>query len=223
MEGPVPSLQLTFDRAPRFVLLLLSIIAELMLAPLFAGIEFGLHAAQVLTSLIMVAALWAAGAQTASVLLFVPTIVVHLLAVYSGAAPMHVAALILRVLFFGYVTGLIIWGTLRRSDVNIDTIAGAACAYTMLAVVWGNLYLLIEFLRPASFQIPAVWRMGAAGDPAAALVYFSFITLTTVGYGDITPQWPGAGGLAAAEAVVGQLYLAITIARLVGLHTSQRS
>jgi len=53
--------------------------------------------------------------------------------------------------------------------------------------------------------------------------YFSFITLTTVGYGDITPVWPGAGGLAAAEVVVGQLYLAITIARLVGLHTSQRT
>jgi ion channel len=72
------------------------------------------------------------------------------------------------------------------------------------------------------FQFPAVWRMGTAGDPTPALVYFSFVTLTTVGYGDITPQWPGAGGLAAAKAVVGQLYLAITIARLVGLHTSQR-
>jgi hypothetical protein len=67
-----------------------------------------------------------------------------------------------------------------------------------------------------------VWRIGPTGDPQAALVYFSFVTLTTVGYGDITPQWPGAGGLAAAEALVGQLYLAITIARLVGMHTSKR-
>ena len=61
--------------------------------------------------------------------------------------------------------------------------------------------------------------MAAAGDLTPALVYFSFVTL---GYGDITAQWPGAGGLAAAEAVVGQLYLAITIARLVGLHISRR-
>jgi hypothetical protein len=65
--------------------------------------------------------------------------------------------------------------------------------------------------------------MGTSGDPAAALIYFSFITLTTVGYGYITPLWPGAGGLAAAEAIVGQLYLAITIARLVGLHAAQRT
>ena len=219
----MPSLQLTFDRAPRFVLLLLSIIAELMLAPLFAGTELGLHAAQVLASLVMGAALWAAGAQPASVLLFVSAIVTHLLAVYWGAAPMRVAALTLRVLLFSYATGLIMWRTLRRPDVTIDTIAGAACAYTLLALVWGNIYVLLELLRPGSFLIPAAWRMGPSGDPGAALVYFSFVTLTTVGYGDITPVWPGAGGLAAAEAVVGQLYLAVTIARLVGLHTSQRS
>jgi hypothetical protein len=177
----------------------------------------------VLASLVMLAALWAAGAQRAGVLLFVPTIAAQLLAVYWGAAPLHVAALTLRVLFFGYATGLIMWRTLRSSDVTIDTIAGAACAYTLLAMVWGGLYLLLEFLRPGSFNIAAVWRMGPTGDPSAALVYFSFVTLTTVGYGDITPVWPGAGGLAVAEAVVGQLYLAITIARLVGLHTSQRS
>jgi hypothetical protein len=219
----VPSIQLTFDRAPRFVLLLLAIIGELMVAPFFAGSESGLHAAQVVASLVMVAALWAAGAQTALVLLFVPTIAAQLLAAYWGAGPMRVEALTLRIVFFSYVTGLIMWRTLRRADVTIDTIAGAACAYTLLALVWGSIYVLLEFLRPGSFSIPAAWRMGASGDLGPALVYFSFVTLTTVGYGDITPVWPGAGGLAAAEAVVGQLYLAITIARLVGLHTSQRA
>jgi hypothetical protein len=219
----VPSLELTFDRAPRFVLLLLSIIAELMLAPLFVDSEFGLHAAQGLAILVMVAALWAAGGRTASVVLFVPTTIAHLLAAYSGAAPMRVAALTLRIVFFGYTTGLVVWRTMRRSDVTIDTIAGAACAYTLLALVWASIYVLLDFLRPGSFNIPAAWLMGAAHDPGAALAYFSFITLTTVGYGDITPVWPGAAGLAAAEAIVGQLYLAITIARLVGLHASQRT
>jgi voltage-gated potassium channel len=217
----VPSLKLTFDRAPSFVVLLALIILELMLAPLFAGSEFGVHTAQGLASFILVAALWAAGAHATGVLLFVPTILAQLLAVYWGGAPLHVAALTLRVLFFGYTTGLIMWRTLRESEVTIDTIAGAACVYTLLALVWGNLYMLLEFFHPGSFQIPAAWRMGPEGDPGPALVYFSFVTLTTVGYGDITPLWPGAGGLAAAEAVVGQLYLAVTIARLVGLHASR--
>lgn len=217
------SLQLTFDRAPRFVLLLLSIIAELMLAPLFMRSELGLHAVQGMSLVVMVAALWAAGAQATSVLLFLIAMVVHLLAVYWDGDAVHVAALTLRVFFFAYATGIIMWRTLRSSDVTIDTIAGAACAYALLAVVWGNLYVLMEFLRPGGFNIPEAWWMGAAHDPGPALMYFSFVTLTTVGYGDITPGWPGAGGLAVSEAVVGQLYLAITIARLVGLHTSRRS
>ena len=217
------SFKLTFDRAPRFVLLLVSIVAELMLAPLFVDSEFGLHAAQGVASIVILAALWAAGAHATAILFFVPTIVAQLLAGYWGGVPLHVAALILRILFLGYVTGLIMWRTLRRSDVTFDTIAGAACAYTLLALVWGNIYVLLEVLHPGSFNIPAVWLMGASHDPGAALVYFSFATLTTVGYGDITPLWPGAGGLAAGEAVVGQLYLAITIARLVGVHASQRT
>jgi hypothetical protein len=211
------------DRAPRFVLLLVLILLELAFAPLFAASEFGLHGAQSLSALVMVAALWASGAARAAIVIFVPTLGAHLLAAYGGGLPLHVAALILRAAFFGYVTGLIMWRTLRREDVTVDTIAGAACAYTLLALVWGGLYSLLEALHPGSFDIPAVWRIGPSGDPNAALVYFSFVTLTTVGYGDITPQWPGAGGLAASEAVVGQLYLAITIARLVGLHTSRRA
>ena len=63
---------------------------------------------------------------------------------------------------------------------------------------------------------------GPGRDLRAALMYFSFSTLTTLGYGDIHPTDPAAGGLCAAEALIGQLYVAIMIARMVGLHTSQR-
>jgi cellulose synthase/poly-beta-1,6-N-acetylglucosamine synthase-like glycosyltransferase len=194
-----------------------------MLAGLFAGSETGLHVAQSQALVVLVAALWAAGGRTASVVLFVPTVVAHLLFEYWGAPTLHVVALILRTVFFGYTTGFIVWTTMRRSDVTVDTIAGAACAYTLLALVWTNIYMLLELLHPGSFNIPPSWLMGHDHDPGAALAYFSFVTLTTVGYGDITPLWPGAGGLVAAEAIVGQLYLAITIARLVGLHASRRT
>jgi Ion channel len=218
----VPPLRLRPIRAPRYILLLLAILAELMLAPLLSGSEIGLYVAQGVTALVIVAALWASGGQRASLFLFVPTLVVHLLSAYWGGDVLRVASLVLRIVFFGYATALIVWRTMRRSDVTVDTIAGAACAYTLLALVWSGLYMLLEFVRPGSFLIPTVWRLGPSGESDAALVYFSFVTLTTVGYGDITPLWPGAGGLAAAEAIVGQLYLAVTIARLVGLHASRR-
>jgi hypothetical protein len=218
----VPSLHTTFDRAPRFVLLLVLILMDLMLAPLLAATPAGLRAAQFLSAVMMVAALWAAGVHRPVVALFVPTLLAQTLAVLWGGEVLTATALFLRIAFFGYTTGLIMWRTLREAEVSLDTIAGAACAYTLLAVVWASMYLLLEFLHPGSFHIPEDWLMGAARDPSAALVYFSFVTLTTVGYGDITPAWAGAGGLAVSEAIVGQLYLAITVARLVGLHTSGR-
>jgi len=64
--------------------------------------------------------------------------------------------------------------------------------------------------------------VGPGGDLRSALMYFSFATLTTLGYGDIHPTDAAAGSLCAAEAFIGQLYLAIMIARMVGLYTSQR-
>lgn len=216
----MPSFHATFDRAPRFVLLLGLILVELMLAPLVAADATGLSLAQMLTVIVMVAALWASGAPRAAVTLFVPTLIAHLVFVYWSGNALHSVALLLRIAFFAYVTGLIMWRTVREPDVSFDTIAGAACAYTLLAVVWAGIYLLLELLHPGSFNIPQAWRLGSQ-DPSAALAYFSFVTLTTVGYGDITPAWPGAAGIAVTEAIVGQLYLAITIARLVGLHASR--
>src|SRR6185369_692508 len=98
------SFKLTFDRAPRFVLLLVAIVAELMLAPLFVDSDFGLHAAQGAASIVIFAALWAAGAHATSVLFFIPTIVAQLFAGYWGGAPLHAAALALRIVFLSYVT-----------------------------------------------------------------------------------------------------------------------
>src|SRR5262249_27363687 len=115
--------------------------------------------------------------------------------------------------------------------VTFDTVAGAACAYFLLGLVWGDLFLLVDRWRPGSFAIPTGWMVGPGRDLRSALMYFSFSTLTTLGYGDIHPTDPApagpgadpaAGGLCAAEALIGQLYVAIMIARMVGLHTSQR-
>jgi len=90
------------------------------------------------------------------------------------------------------------------------------------AITWANFYELLELLRPGSFDIPPSWLRKPSGDPLFALQYFGFATLTTVGYGDIHPLDIRAGGLAIGEAVVGQLYVAIRIARLVGLQLVQR-
>src|SRR5206468_6429646 len=92
---------------------------------------------------------------------------------------------------------------------------GAVTAYLLLGLTWGLAYALVERLHPGSFRSP-VDTDGLAGP---VLMFFSFITLTSVGYGDIVPLGGHARSLAILEAITGQMYLAIFMARLVGLYT----
>src|SRR6266513_2461843 len=89
-----------------------------------------------------------------------------------------VTSVILRALFLAYVTGVIMWHVLRKPQITADAIAGAACAYVLLGLVWANLYVLVERARPGSFDIPGSFLVGR--DPTPALTYFSFVTLTSV-------------------------------------------
>ena len=214
MPGP------TSHRFTRFSLLLAGMLLELMLGPFLATTAGGLLAARVLTVIVMLAALSVVGLRRLTLVLFVPTLIVHLVAGHSNAPSVLAASATLRLLFFGYVTVDIVWRVLRDRTVTLDTIAATACAYMLVGVVWGNLYQLVEHLSPGSFDVPSSWTTGAGKDPV--LMYFSFVTLTTVGYGDVKPASLGAGGLCVVEAIVGQLYLAIMIARIVGVHIAQR-
>jgi ion channel len=102
--------------------------------------------------------------------------------------------------------------TFRAGPVTRHRIQGGIAAYLLLGLAWAKSYVLLETLQPGSFSGAvdlAGWHRG--------LVYFSFVTLTTVGYGDILPVRPAARSLAMLEAVVGPLYIAILLARLVSL------
>src|SRR5262249_34101121 len=102
--------------------------------------------------------------------------------------------------------------TLRRGPITFHRILGAVAAYLLLGVIWAYAYSLVALLRPGAFSGPV-----SPADGPRAWFYFSFVTLTTVGYGDVLPVHPVARSLATLEAVVGSLYLAILIARLVSL------
>jgi hypothetical protein len=94
-------------------------------------------------------------------------------------------------------------------DPSLDSLVGAIFGYFLIAAAWGLLYHELEIWRPGSFRLVEV------GEGGEQLLYFSVITLTTVGYGDITPVTPSARTAAALEAVTGTLYIAILIGRIV--------
>ncbi len=108
----------------------------------------------------------------------------------------------------------------ESGPVTIYRIGGAVVVYLLLGQVWVNLYWLLENLRPASFHF--VVAPSSPSDLLGSLVYFSYSTLTTATYGDVTALTPVARSAANLEGLTGQLYPAILIARLVGMEIDSR-
>ncbi len=115
---------------------------------------------------------------------------------------------------------LLITRVLRDGRINLHRIIGACGTFLLLGLLFAEAFRLIAMFVPNAYAI------GGAPASTATLqnrfVYFSFITLTSTGYGDITPIHPYTRSLAAFEALTGQLYLAVLIARLVGLELAWR-
>lgn len=112
------------------------------------------------------------------------------------------AGVALQDVFSGYAT------------VSVNHITGAICIYMLFGVIWAILYQIVESLSPGSFKGLDAYE---GGQP---LIYYSFVTLTTLGYGDISPLKPAARALAYLQAVFGQVYLAVLVAGLVGMRIS---
>lgn len=125
-------------------------------------------------------------------------------------------------LFFSLVLYRILEKVLIRR-VSRDAIFGAICGYLLLGIIWGLVYSSLETFRPGSFNISETHAVqpGNATQNHDILRYYSFVTLTTLGYGDITPTTPTARTLSWLEAMTGQFYLAVLVAGLVGLHVTR--
>jgi len=211
------------SQTPRFVLLLAAMFLEILLAPVIYASPVGLAGARTVTGLMLIAALAAIGARRTAIVLFALVAGAHVLEIVHPQREIQILGAAVRLVFLVYVFLAVIRHVLRERNVTYDTLAGAACGYMLIGMIFGDLLQMTELLQPGSYSIPASMALGPPRDSRAALLYFSFVTLTTVGYGDVLPTNPGAGGIAVSEGIVGQLYLAVTVARLVGLHLAGRS
>ena len=215
--------ELKLDALPRFGFLLAAMLAELTLGPLIVMGTNSITIVRVIAGVVLIAALLVAGSRRVPVILFVAALVSHVLSSFSPRTDLAAVSEVARLVFLCYVMLVLVRHVRRHRVITFDTVAGAACAYMLIGWVWGEFFTLVERWRPGSFVIPSSWVTGPGSDLRAALMYFSFATLTTLGYGDIHPSTPASGVLCAGEALIGQLYLAIMIARLVGLQISQRN
>lgn len=123
-------------------------------------------------------------------------------------------------MYFAILTVAVLVRVIAHQRVTSHTVLGAICGYLLIGYVFTFGYLVVIFVDPSAIsfngQPLGVERVTNIGEHMAELIYFSFITLTTVGYGDIVPACPVTRMLAVIEILTGQLYLAAFVARLVG-------
>jgi voltage-gated potassium channel len=127
---------------------------------------------------------------------------------------------LLHLVFFGYVVIVMLRYIFSTQRVTLDMIFAALCTYLIIGLAWMFIYSCIELRLPGSFSsITANNYQTQLHD----FLYYSFVTLSTLGYGDVTPLNDFAKSWAIIEAVIGQFYLAVVLARLVGLQISARN
>jgi hypothetical protein len=140
---------------------------------------------------------------------------------WLAAAPSHwlvITSHASLVILIGFFAVAILGYVLRSGKVTSDKIYGAICAYLLLGYGWAFAYSVIEEVQPGSFtSLNSDWPHDLV-NRVMQMRYFSFVTLATVGYGDIVPHTPMARTMALLEAMLGQFYLVALIGRLVGLH-----
>jgi len=122
-----------------------------------------------------------------------------------------VAAVVLFILL--YCAGVILHSLLSAERIFVNEIIGTFNIYLIMGFVWAYVYMIVELSAPGSFQ-----TAGGSEGMGLRFIYFSFITLTTVGFGDTVPGSPLAQMLVILEAIVGQFYVAVVVAYLVSMY-----
>jgi hypothetical protein len=213
-------------RVYRLTGLFVSLMLLLLLGPIVGHRVRGIPVLGLLFSLVAAAGVSASARSRSlfwiSVLLVLPMLAALWSEPVFVTRSVDAASLGTRFVFLMFVCGVILTGVLRDRVVTRETIAGAASVYLLFGLAWACLFGFVQQLNPDSLFIPQAWEAKAATEMESMppLIYFSFATLTTVGYGDIHATSPLAANLAVCEALMGQLYLTVLVARLVGLQVS---
>ncbi len=173
--------------------------------------------------------------DTVKALVFgVPALVVH--AAYYLVPDLFGYSMLMGflVIFYVYMTMSVLRHVLGEKSVDTDTISGAICIYLLMGMIWAMLYSLVDQLVPGSFSVANYFsaaessgvELSLANESATAhftvFLYFSYTTLTTLGYGDIIPASNAARSLTSLEAIAGVLYVGAFVARLISVYARDK-
>ncbi len=207
-----------------YAVLLLAELGLILIYPFLATTSFGDEVFRLLAVIVFLTALYAVKGRgritLIALLLGAPAIVLRLANIAEHHEVVRLPDEISGLAFLIFITTVMVWTIVSNPSVTADTLAGAVSAYFLVGITFGLAYLLIESVLPGSFKDTI--QPGKHFTPAD-FTFFSFVTLTTVGYGDIVPWGAHARALAIVESVLGIMYPAVLVSRLVGLHGSRRA
>jgi len=206
------------NRSNKFHYLTFAIIAWFLLFPFLDTQDFRQIILNILTSAIVMFGIFAAGHRKITVVIslilglpwFILTWINILILPLSST--LNLIAIVFIILFLAYTAIVILSYILKSTEVSRDILYGAISIYFLIGGTFSTIYMLLEAVKPGSI-INNISGVVTTSD----LLYFSYITLTTLGYGEIIPVNTYARSLAIIEAIIGVMYIAILISRMVGL------
>jgi hypothetical protein len=154
--------------------------------------------------------------------LAIPAVALNAVHAFRPGPQIAVPMLIFTILFLVLTLVSLLRAVVRAERVTYDTIYGALSVYLLMAIAWAAAYLLLVTIQPGAIVMDAA-RHPNHGMDWADCVFYSFVTLTSQGNGNIVPMTAQARSLSILEAVSGTMYVAILVARLVGLYSSGKS
>lgn len=205
----------------RYAILFYALLATIAVGPLLEALDIGRVAMEVLLTASLIAAVFPIGVLERRRTMFAIVALALLLRWLSSHLGLATISAV-GALLWGAVALVAVIGAVRYSmssaRVDAEHLYAALSAYLLIGVCWGVVYVAVARLDPGALlhggaPLPHGLGMGDA-------IYFSFVTLATLGYGDFTPATPIMRGLSVFEAIIGQLYLAIMVARLVSLRVA---
>ena len=203
-----------WGRGTAYHVVLALLLLQLALHPFGSGLISRLTVAAV-----FIACIWAVASQrrllVVALLLGVPALASGFIAGASATA----AGFVLGIAMMGFICVVFLSRIYANPVVTSGTVSASLVVYLLLGVIWYQAYQLVEQFLPGSFYGVAASDGVATGGE---LFYYSFVTLSTLGYGDMGPVSDYARSLAITEAVVGQLYLVVLVASLVGMYITDR-
>lgn len=218
------------DEKPSFTRLLListkykmfnfmvSIFLLLILQAVLEGTKYGYIVLNLLSTIVLILGVHAVGSSKKRLIILVLLGLPWFISEWTFTTSNR--TIFVSMLFFMFVTVTILEHILRSKDVTADTLYGAVCVYLLLGIMWASIYGVLEFLTPGSIFIG---REGEMQGPLSSnvLIYYSFTTLTTLGYGDISSITPQARIISVLEAITGQMFIAFLVARLISTYTAK--